>query len=187
MRISWERVGVIVGVLAFLVGVTTWLLPDPVLTVCSLTSYRLMGCNAVPSDYLGTWRGRVTMKAALGTGGSGTDSVTIHRGRRGEGAAADQRAVGWRNDKGQDIGCSHMWRLESVQDDRISFSETETTMNDPTSGTGYSGCLRDVTLTVRLRGHDEIEITGFAGSSNPIILPPGTVVYQGTLQRLSAE
>jgi hypothetical protein len=178
-------VTVIAGVLALLVGLGTWLLPNPAQAVCTLTSYRFPGCNDVPNEYLGTWQGRVTMEAALvANGESGIDSVTIFRARQGEGTAAKQLGVDWHDAQGHDVGCSHEWQLDSVGSDRINFHVTKTDPNDPATVTGESGCLHDLTVSVRLLGHDKIEFTGIAGSSNPIILPPGTAVYRGILHRM---
>lgn len=176
--------GVIAGVLALVVGLSAWLLPDPMHAVCGLTSHKIVGCNDVPSAYLGTWKGRVTMEAVLVTNGdSGIDSVEIYRARTGEGTAAKQSAVDWPGGR----GCSHTWQLESVDTGHISFRVTESYPNNPATLDGVNGCVNDITVNVQLLGHDDITITCIAGSSNPLILPPGTAVYQGTLHRVSAD
>jgi hypothetical protein len=178
-RIPGERAGVIIAMLALLVGLGTWLLPHPGSAFCYLTGKRVFDCNDIPEGYLGAWKGQVEM--LIGSG-RGIDSVTIRRAKKGE-HAAEQKAVDWHDSTGQKVGCSHMWELVDAQSDRIRLK----TMGPPDSSavTKTSFCPYNLTMDVRLVDHDTIEITGFTGES-AFPLPAGAAEFKGTLHRVTA-
>jgi hypothetical protein len=179
--------GVIAAVLAVLVGLAAWLLPHPGSTLCRVTARRLFGCNDVPNRYLGTWKGQVVMQVPAPVP-SGVDSLSVHRAGHGD-PAAEQRAVDWRGENGQPVGCLHTWQLGQVQEGLIELrTDVDLPSNSHTTGP-LEGCANVVTLIVRPVGDNAIEITGLKGKSTSILdpYPAGTAVFKGTLYRVTTS
>ncbi|MFI7537021.1 hypothetical protein [Streptosporangium sp. NPDC049376] len=176
-RVSWslflgqnvgERAGVIAaitGVLALVVSLLAWLLPQ--------SGDR---SSAVPEQYLGTWRGQVTMTFPDPTREgkeAGTDEITIKQGSVGD-TVADQRAVDW----GQEAGCSRSWQLAEVNGDHLVLKAGTT--GAPANAPSGQTCLADLTMSVRLTGQERMEI-----QANYTILGTVTGAFSGSLVRQS--
>ncbi|MFF0573282.1 hypothetical protein [Streptosporangium saharense] len=163
-----ERAGVIAavtGLLALVVSLLAWLLPQG------------DGKSSdVPEQYLGTWRGQITMTFPDPTregNGTGTDEITIKQGSIGD-TVADQRAVDW----GQEVGCSRSWQLAEVNSDHLVLKAGAT--GAPVNAPPGQTCLADLTMSVRLNGQARIEI-----QANYNILGTVTGAFSGSLARQS--
>ncbi|MFI0420359.1 hypothetical protein [Spongiactinospora sp. 9N601] len=149
--------------LALAVGVLAWLLPQG------------DGKSSdVPEQYLGTWRGQVTMTlpdpAREGTG-TGIDELTIEQGGIGD-TIADQRAIDW----GQANSCSRSWQLAEVNGDHLILKAGNT--GAPANAPPGQACLADLTMSVRLTDQARIAI-----QANYNILGTATGAFSGSLTR----
>jgi hypothetical protein len=176
-RNTGERAGVIAaitGVLALLVAVVAWLLPQP-------PPPDVTTSNGVPESYLGTWRGQVTMTIddpldPAGGNSTGIDEIIIEQGKIGD-IVANQRPISWPLINGKESGCSRSWKLSEVAKDRIVLKASST--GNPTDLPALSGCLSQLTMNVRLATPETIKI---AANLDYILV---TEAFTGTLERQS--
>lgn len=185
-RLRWEVIAAITAMGALVVALATWLVPHPGEAVCSLTGRRAPGCSDVPEQYLGTWQGHVKVADSLlfrSTAVNGSIStVTIHPAQLDEGIAAAERPVA-KGVSGGDAGCSQKWQLTAVTEDSLEFDVVQTVPNDIAVVTSDTGCPVDLTVVATLESPGKLRITWLAGPKTHLLIPPGTLVFQGTLHR----
>jgi hypothetical protein len=173
-----KRLAGLGGVLALVAAVGAWLTPNVQGPICAATGDRLIGCNDVPGELLGTWTGIercVDSSMAYNCTADSSSEVRVRRGLDEEIVVVSRTNV-----------CTAEWTLESVHDGTISV-HTERSVPRQDSGAAPGGAMRgcpvDLSATLSRTGDGTLRFDILSGSQTAPGLPPNLPMFTARLTR----
>ncbi|MGK5740268.1 hypothetical protein [Micromonospora sp. URMC 103] len=181
-RPTWQRVVAVTGtVVALLVAIGAWLLPEPGSWVCDVTRDRAVGCNDVPNDFLGRWTGAETCHSMAVFTCHQQEyalTLTISRGQTGEAVVTS------RSESGGEPLCESSWTLETADDALLELHVERSRYVGAGDDDGtMSGCPGDLDVRLQLTEQRTLGLETRSGSRTIPLMPPGILLFSGVLHQ----